>query len=75
MQKCSADCEQVREYVKGLPLRPGITPLRLVPSYEHWLIEAMSHGDNDGYWKDVGMDVVDHAAEYKDIPVYHLTGW
>jgi hypothetical protein len=35
----------------------------------------MSHGDNDGYWKDVGMDVVDHAAEYKDIPVYHLTGW
>ena len=27
--------EQVREYVKGLPLRPGTTPLRLVPSYEH----------------------------------------
>ena len=41
--------EQVREYVKGLPLRPGTTPLRLVPSYEHWLIEAMSHGDNDTY--------------------------
>ena len=67
--------EQVREYVKGLPLRPGTTPLRLVPSYEHWLIEAMSHGDNDTYWKDVGMDVVDHVADYKDIPVYHLTGW
>jgi hypothetical protein len=67
--------EQVREYVKGLPLRPGTTPLRLVPSYEHWLIEAMAHGDNDIYWKDVGIDVVDHVAEYKDVPVYHLTGW
>jgi putative CocE/NonD family hydrolase len=67
--------EQVREYVRGLPLRPGTTPLRLVPNYEHWLIEAMSHGDNDAYWKDVGMDVVDHVAEYKDVPVYHLTGW
>ena len=67
--------EQVREYVKGLPLRPGTAPLRLVPSYEHWLIEAMSHGDNDGYWKDAGIDVLDHVAEYKDIPVYHLTGW
>jgi putative CocE/NonD family hydrolase len=67
--------EQVREYVKGLPLRPGTTPLRLVPSYEHWLTEAMSHGDNDTYWKDIGVDVVDHVAEYKDIPVYHLTGW
>jgi putative CocE/NonD family hydrolase len=67
--------EQVREYVRSLPLRPGTIPLRLVPSYEHWLIEAMSHGDNDTYWKDVGMDVVDHVAEYKDIPVYHLSGW
>lgn len=67
--------EQVREYVKGLPLRPGTTPLQLVPNYEHWLIEAMSHGDNDAYWKNNGVDVVDHVAEYKDIPVYHLTGW
>ncbi|MBV9181777.1 MAG: CocE/NonD family hydrolase, partial [Acidobacteria bacterium] len=67
--------EQVREYVKGLPLRPGTTPLRLIPSYEHWLIEAMSHGDNDSYWKDLGIDVVDHVAEYKDVPVYNLTGW
>ena len=67
--------EQVREYVKALPLRPGTTPLRLVPRYENWLIEALSHGDNDAYWKDVGVDVVDHVAEYKDIPVYHLTGW
>jgi len=47
--------EQVREYVKGLPLRTGTTPLRLVPTYEHWLIEAMSHGDNDAFWKDIGM--------------------
>ena len=67
--------EQVREYVRGLPLRPGTTPLQLVPSYEHWLIEVMSHGDNDAYWKNVGMDVLDHVAEYKDVPVYHFTGW
>ena len=33
--------EQVREYVKGLPLRPGTTPLRLIPTYEHWLVEAI----------------------------------
>src|SRR5208283_5316118 len=35
---------QVREYVRGLPLRPGTTPLKLAPDYEAWLIEAMSHG-------------------------------
>jgi putative CocE/NonD family hydrolase len=35
----------------------------------------MRHGGNDSFWKDSGISVVDHLAEYKDIPVYHLTGW
>src|SRR5262245_60546306 len=38
---------RVREYVRGLPLRPGTTPLKFAPDYESWLIEAMSHGDYD----------------------------
>jgi putative CocE/NonD family hydrolase len=66
---------RVREYVRGLPLRPGTTPLKFAPDYEAWLIEAMSHGDYDNFWKDHGSSVVDHLAEYKDIPVYHVTGW
>jgi putative CocE/NonD family hydrolase len=65
----------VREYVRGLPLRSGTTPLKFAPDYEKWLVEAMSHGDNDAFWKDHGVSVVDHVAEYKDIPVYHVTGW
>jgi uncharacterized protein len=67
--------EQVREYAKGMPLRPGTSPLRLNPEYQNWLIEAMSHGDYDDFWKNAGADVVEHVAEYKDIPVYHLGGW
>jgi uncharacterized protein len=67
--------EQVREYAKNLPLRKGTTPLRLNPEYEDFLVEAMSHGDYDSFWKDSGADVVEHASEYKDIPVYHLGGW
>ena len=66
---------RVREYVRGLPLRPGTTPLKFAPDYESWLIEAMSHGDYDSFWKDHGSSVVDHLAEYKDIPIYHVTGW
>ncbi len=65
----------VREYVTALPLRSGTTPLKFAPDYERWLIEAMSHGDNDAFWKDQGVSVVDHLNEYKDIPVYHVTGW
>jgi putative CocE/NonD family hydrolase len=67
--------EQVREYARGLPLRPGMTPLRLAPDYEAWLVEAMSHGDYDDFWKNMGASVVDHLAEYKDIPVDLVGGW
>jgi putative CocE/NonD family hydrolase len=65
----------VRDYVRGLPLRPGTTPLQFAPDYETWLVEAMSHGDYDDFWKNSGSSVVDHLAEYKDVPAYHTTGW
>jgi len=67
--------EQVQSYVRSLPLRAGTTPLKYAPDYEAWLIEAMGHGAYDSFWKDHGASVVDHLAEYKDIPVYHVTGW
>jgi hypothetical protein len=67
--------EQVRDYAKNLPFRPGTTPLKMAPEYEGWLAEAMSHGDYDEYWKNMGASVVDHIAEYKDMPVYLVGGW
>src|SRR5438270_544444 len=63
------------EYIRNLPLRPGTTPLKFAPDYEAWLIEAMRHGDYDDFWKNHGSSVVDHLAEYKDVPIYHVTGW
>ncbi len=67
--------KHIREYVKALPLRRGMTPLKLAPEYEDWLVTAMSQGGNDQFWRTIGIDVVDHIAEYKDIPVYHVSGW
>ena len=66
---------KVPEYVRALPLRRGTTALKFAPDYEAWLVEAMRHGENDGFWKNMGSGVVDHLPEYKDIPVYHVTGW
>ncbi len=71
----AALADRVPEFVRGLPLRAGTTPLKFAPDYESWLIEAMSHGDYDDYWQNAGADVVAHAASYKDIPVYHVSGW
>jgi uncharacterized protein len=66
---------EVQQYARGLPLRLGMTPLKLAPDYEAWLVEAMSHGDYDGFWKNSGADVVAHLAQYKDVPVYLVGGW
>jgi putative CocE/NonD family hydrolase len=65
----------VREHVRMLPFRAGTTALKFAPDYESWLVEAMSHGDNDSFWTDMGSGVVDHLDTYKDVPVYHVTGW
>jgi putative CocE/NonD family hydrolase len=65
----------IRDYASMLPLRPGTTPLQFAPEYETWFIQAVRHGDNDSFWKDSGISVVDHLADYKDIPIYHVTGW
>jgi uncharacterized protein len=66
---------RVQDFARGLPLRPGTTALRFAPDYEAWIVEAMRHGSYDAFWKNSGSSVVDHVPEYKDIPVYHLTGW
>src|SRR5436309_126580 len=58
--------KHVREYLVQLPLRRGTTPLKLAPEYEDWLVSAMSHGENDAYWKQPGFDVVDQTGRYKD---------
>jgi putative CocE/NonD family hydrolase len=66
---------EVPQYVRALPLRAGTTPLKFAPDYESWLIAAMSRGGDDAFYRDMGVEVIDHLEDYKDIPVYHVTGW
>jgi uncharacterized protein len=62
-----------RDYLVSLPLRRGTTPLKLIPEYEDWLVEAMSHGANDDFWKQ--NNILDYTDAYKDMPVYLVGGW
>ncbi len=62
-----------RQYLLTLPLRAGTTPLKLIPEYEEWLVEAMRHGANDQFWEQ--NNITDHAERYRDMPVYLVGGW
>jgi putative CocE/NonD family hydrolase len=65
--------DQRHEYLKLLPLRAGVTPLKLAPEYEKWLIEAMRHGADDEFWEQ--NNIVGRPEKYADIPVYLVGGW
>jgi putative CocE/NonD family hydrolase len=66
---------RIRQHVDSLPVRRGTTPLRVVPEYEAWLVEALRSGPEAPFWHIKGMSVVDHIKDYADVPVLHITGW
>lgn len=66
---------RIREHVAHLPIRPGTSPLKVVPEYEAWLAEALASGPESPFWKIPGMSVVGHVKEYADVPAWHVTGW
>jgi len=66
---------RIREHADSLPVRSGTTPLRVVPEYEEWLVEALRSGPEAPFWHIKGMSVVDHINDYADVPVLHVTGW
>lgn len=67
------EAEQWRQYVRNLPLRRGLTPLRIAPEYENMLIEMMAHRRNDAYWR--FSNIIDYVDEHKDLPVLMVGGW
>jgi uncharacterized protein len=62
-----------RSYLLNLPLRRSTTPLKFVPEYENWLVEALANGANDDFWNQ--NNIIDHPELYKDIPLYLVGGW
>ncbi len=60
-------------YLDHLPTRRGMTPLRLSPEYEDWLVSAMEHGENDEFWAQ--NNILANPEKYQDIPVYLVSGW
>src|SRR5215471_3488253 len=72
LEECARN---VRNYIRNLPIRKGDTPIRLAPEYEDWIVHAMSHGENDSYWKQAGLGLTHNIHAYKDIPVLLVGGW
>ena len=67
--------ERVTDWFAALPLKKGLNPLSAVPNFEQYIIDMMTHGDYDGYWKQMSMDWKEYFDQTADIPMIHLMGW
>lgn len=67
--------ENLRDWFKALPWRPGHSPVRHVPEYEDYLFEQWYAGEFGEYWKQLGIYAEGWYERFADVPQTHMSGW
>ena len=57
------------------PHGKGTSPLSLFPTYEQWILDIMTTGDYNEYWKQRGYSIEEYYDEHADVSAYYLGGW
>lgn len=63
------------DWVRAAPIRAGATPLRLVPSYERWCLDLLTHVTYDDYWRQPGYGPRPYYDRHADVPTLYIGGW
>ena len=69
------EAEPVEKWFAAMPLRKGLNPLSVAPEFESYVLEMLTHGDYDEYWRGLGVNWSEHYAGTADIPMLHVGGW
>ena len=57
------------------PLKRGLSPFSLTPSYEKWYQDWQSHDLYDAYWKQNGYNFEEFYRHAADVPVLLVSSW
>ncbi len=63
------------EWVRAGSVRRGCSPLRLVPSYEQWCLDILTHATYDDYWRQPGYGPRPCYDRHADVPTLYIGGW
>jgi uncharacterized protein len=63
------------EWLRRLPLRPGLTPLAHSPSIERWALDLYTRGDYEEFWERPGFHVMKHWDDFADVPLLLCGAW
>lgn len=69
------DQEDIVEWFKFMPWRPGHTPLSTVPEYEDYLFEQWTHDTFSDYWRQPGIYAAGSYDVTSSIPQVHVSSW
>ena len=67
--------ENLIDWFKAMPWKPGHSPVRWVPEYEDYLFEQWTHGAFDDYWKQPGIYAEGFYDQFADVPQIHMSSW
>ncbi|PVZ16527.1 hypothetical protein SAMN05660463_02040 [Pseudomonas sp. URIL14HWK12:I9] len=67
--------EDIHQWFKRMPWRPGHSPLRHLPEYEAYLLDQWSRGRFDDYWQQLGICAEAWFDRIPDIPVMFMSSW
>ncbi len=73
--RAALDAENLIEWFKVMPWKPGFSPVRWVPDYEHYLFAQWTHGAFDDYWKQLGIYAEGYYQQFADVPQIHMSSW
>ncbi len=65
----------VGEWFSRVPFKRGVSALRLLPSYEQWVLDILTHGRFDDYWQQRGYAISHYYDQHADVPTLYLGGW
>lgn len=69
------DLDTVDKWLWAMPIRKGLNPLSVAPNFEDYILEMLTHGDYDDYWKHLDVNWVEYYDQTADIPMLLISGW
>ncbi|MEO7727194.1 MAG: CocE/NonD family hydrolase [Burkholderiales bacterium] len=73
--RAALDAEDLIDWFKAMPWKPGHSPVRSVPEYEEYLFAQWTHGKFDAYWQQLGIYAEGYYKQFADVPQIHMSSW
>jgi len=62
-------------WLNRLPVKKGASPLRLLPSYERWVLDLQTRATRDEYWQQRGYAIGEYYEQHADVPTVYFGSW